>query len=190
MLDIAWAAGIFEGEGNFRRAGRAVSVAVSQKDPALLWRLKALFGGAIYQHKSPAMIHTWLIHGARARGFAYTIFTFLTTRRRRQFKEAMSAVRMNTGYSHFVTCETCGRQFTAPQSHRRKYCNWHCYRITLAGRNTPRLKNIERAQEIYRRAQAGESGRTLAKAFGVDRSTIYRIKTGECWARIRDGMVQ
>ena len=91
-LDIAWAAGIYEGEGHALVANetRSASIGVTQKDEWLLLRLKELFGGSIYRdpmHKRPCSV--WCVTGARARGFAMTIFSFLSPRRQTRIKEML-----------------------------------------------------------------------------------------------------
>ncbi len=89
-FDIAWAAGIYEGEGTAARSssGRGCEkLAVSQKDMWLLERLRYLFGGSIVKHGTDSC-HLWLVTGARARGFAMTIYTFLSPRRQTQIKRA------------------------------------------------------------------------------------------------------
>ena len=83
VVDLAWAAGIYEGEGSCHSDKRTSTVAVAQKDTWLLFRLKAMFGGQISRHKG-SRVSYWTAHGARARGFLYTIYTWLSPRRRRQ----------------------------------------------------------------------------------------------------------
>jgi hypothetical protein len=85
--DIAWAAGIFEGEGSVSSA-RSCILAIEQKDPWILWRLKALFGGNVYR-RSTKEIWGWQVSGARARGFMMTIFVFLSPRRKEQIKTVL-----------------------------------------------------------------------------------------------------
>jgi len=103
--DIAWAAGIFEGEGtcsaprkympeDTKRGGTVVMV--SQKERWILDRLRALFGGRVREYRARAhkytneyrMYHRWDLHGARARGFLMTIWLFLSPRRRLQAQAA------------------------------------------------------------------------------------------------------
>lgn len=94
--DIAWAAGIYEGEGTcgaHRTSSRSVRfhASVSQKNPEILLRLKALFGGGVYQFRSGAkrtVMHNWQVNRARALGFLFTIYPFLSQRRREQFRAA------------------------------------------------------------------------------------------------------
>jgi hypothetical protein len=102
ILDIAWAAGIWEGEGSVtgpwatRKDGyryRQIQATVCQADPWLIERFRALFGGTIriakagnYQSNqvSRCDISVWTVTGARARGFLMTIWKFLSPRRHAQ----------------------------------------------------------------------------------------------------------
>ena len=90
-LDIAWVAGIYEGEGScdWKRG----IVEIGQKDPWILYKLKDLFGGRVYKSKNtaprtlkPGEIYRWAIYGARARGFGMIIYKFLSPRRKEQIK--------------------------------------------------------------------------------------------------------
>ena len=98
LLDIAWAAGIWEGEGSLRRAiytaeaqiigkqNRTFRVSVVQKDREILYRLKEKFGGQISPAESGCS--QWNVSGAAARGFLMTIYSFLSKRRKEQVKQA------------------------------------------------------------------------------------------------------
>lgn len=95
-LDIAWAAGIWEGEGSCCPVnGQWFRVSVAQKDPFILLKLRDMFGGSVNKYNNdtgyskPTHIHTWYLYGARAHGFAQTIFTFLSPRRRAQIRGAI-----------------------------------------------------------------------------------------------------
>lgn len=84
--DIRWAAGFYEGEGSVHcQNGNAH---ISQKDPWMLERMKALFGGAIYKEKSREL-YVWNICGARARGFLQSIYGLLSPRRQKQIREML-----------------------------------------------------------------------------------------------------
>ena len=98
--DIAWAAGVFEGEGcvSFERGSARAHVA--QKDEWLLERLRALFGGTIGKRihvvtplGKPTERSDWKISGARARGFLMTIYVFLSPRRQAAIREALTKSR-------------------------------------------------------------------------------------------------
>ena len=100
-FDIVWAAGIYEGEGTIsrkpvnRRGGTEV-VSVSQKDPWILYRLREFFGGSVGirlhggggKYRKHPMAH-WNICGARARGFAMTIYKLLSPWRKAQICRAL-----------------------------------------------------------------------------------------------------
>lgn len=91
-LDIAWAAGIFEGEGwsSSTSGGRPTThAAVGQKERWLPDRLKALFGGSVYLSARTGVIHQWHVHGSRARGFLMTVYKFLSPRRQAQVKKVL-----------------------------------------------------------------------------------------------------
>ena len=90
-IDIAWAAGIFEGEGSCNAGGhnkRSFSATVSQKDPELLYRLRDLFGGGVRQYhvgdQGRFEVYHWTCCGDRGRVFLAAIYPFLTARRKAQ----------------------------------------------------------------------------------------------------------
>lgn len=99
LIDIAWAAGVYEGEGHVRlnnngRGGHGVQLTVTQKDPWILQRLRDWFGGAIYVNRRPYMgqayvMHHWHVYGPRARAFILTVFTWLSPRRRVQVRACL-----------------------------------------------------------------------------------------------------
>lgn len=95
MLDIAWAAGLYEGEGTIsleigQKTGRPrFMVSVSQNEPEILLRLKAMFGGGVARTTVRATHHIWYLNGLRAHGFLLTIFSFLSRRRRDQVLRAI-----------------------------------------------------------------------------------------------------
>lgn len=80
-LDIAWAAGIYEGEGTCMNPSR---ISVTQKDPWLLHRLQALFGGRVSTQGVGKF--AWNVSGKRARGFVDKIVPFLSPRRKEQLR--------------------------------------------------------------------------------------------------------
>lgn len=97
---IAWAAGIYEGEGSCalrkRKNPGAPQVSVAQKDPWLIDRLQSLFGGAVAHYDSKkhnARYYYWRASGFRARGFLLTIYKFLSPRRQQQIRLAMAVDR-------------------------------------------------------------------------------------------------
>lgn len=88
IIDVAWSAGIYEGEGCCRLCGktkRGFMASVAQKDPELLYRLRDWFGGSICQTRANGFeINNWNICGDTARIFIATIYEYMTARRKSQ----------------------------------------------------------------------------------------------------------
>lgn len=104
-LDIAWAAGVYEGEGSCVRSGKGKNsfcVSVAQKDPELLYRLRDLFGGSVKEYPNNRgtkftngksfTVFAWRVSGNYARLFLAVIYSYLTTRRKAQIDA--TAVRL------------------------------------------------------------------------------------------------
>jgi hypothetical protein len=92
-IDLAWAAGIYEGEGSIYRspqcyAGRGLKVSIAQKDPWILHRLRELFGGAVTRTGSRNIYH-WRLSGPRGSDFVKAIYYFMSPRRKDQLDDAM-----------------------------------------------------------------------------------------------------
>ncbi|MDI6785112.1 MAG: hypothetical protein QMD92_00225 [bacterium] len=98
LRDIAWAAGIFEGEGWAGTNGASTAMAtVTQITQWLPIRLKILFGGAIYtKHCSDSLnpSYCWQITGSRALGFLQTIYYFLSPKRQSTIKHLLAAAKL------------------------------------------------------------------------------------------------
>lgn len=90
-MDIAWVAGLYEGEGNCNsRKEHSIKACISQKDTWILEKARELFGGNIYTSKTnKEKASEWYLGGARARGFLMTIYIFLSPRRQQQIKIAL-----------------------------------------------------------------------------------------------------
>lgn len=86
--DICFAAGFYEGDGSCQSGGY---VQISQKDPEVLHKLRAFFGGKILKYKASSGLYyyKWCVSGPRGRGFLLTIYSLMTTRRQTQIKEAL-----------------------------------------------------------------------------------------------------
>lgn len=88
-LDIAWSAGIYEGEGSCRLCGktkRGFMVSVAQKDPELLYRLRDWFGGSIQDQNPNHECYVWNACGDRARIFIALVYDVMTSRRKSQIE--------------------------------------------------------------------------------------------------------
>ena len=92
-MDIAWAAGIYEGEGSLAVAPHSpnsVQINVGQKQRWLLDRLRDLFGGSVLERQmNDQPFYEWKVSGARARGFLMTIYIFMSPRRQDQIQTAL-----------------------------------------------------------------------------------------------------
>ncbi len=93
IRDIAWAAGIYEGEGSIgtrESCPNGVQVQVGQREKWLCQRLRDLFGGSAYERQMKGRpFYSWAVSGARARGFIMTIYTFMSPRRQGQIRAAL-----------------------------------------------------------------------------------------------------
>src|SRR6266550_2276465 len=77
-LDIAWAAGFYEGEGTCNFATYSQHVVVNQVEREPLDRLHRMFGGTvrpIRAHHRSLPSWRWSAHGPRARGIMLTLYT-------------------------------------------------------------------------------------------------------------------
>jgi hypothetical protein len=91
--DIAWAAGVYEGEGSCHRklGGSGIRVDIPQKHPEMLYRLKEFFGGGVaLHHHGNAEIFTWRLSGQRVPRFLASIYPYMTSRRKQQIDNAMN----------------------------------------------------------------------------------------------------
>src|SRR6267142_47347 len=89
---IAWAAGIFEGEGNCTWTSKLQNcqeAMVKQNDPSILLELAKYFGGRVSpcggkNNLSANLGNRWRLYGANARHFLATIYPLLSVRRKWQ----------------------------------------------------------------------------------------------------------
>jgi len=87
--DIAWLAGILEGEGCFvtpTRTRRSESVQITQKEPWILHRISSLVGGKVKIHRQSngSSYFRWNAFGSLARGISMTVFAFMSPHRKEQ----------------------------------------------------------------------------------------------------------
>lgn len=105
-IEIAWAAGVYEGEGHCRNGSHShfgIAVSLGQKDPELLYRLRDMFGGSVRFAQCKTIpvenqCYTWDVCGDRARLFLARIYSFLTARRKGQV-DAIPALEFLAGTS-------------------------------------------------------------------------------------------
>lgn len=89
-FDIAWAAGVFEGEGTVRNCGRgkrSLAVCIPQKDPEILYWLRDWFGGSVNPPSGANNCYHLDLCGDRARFFMAQIYSRLGARRKAQTDE-------------------------------------------------------------------------------------------------------
>lgn len=84
LMEIAWAAGIYEGEGSAGYSG----ISVGQRDRWILDKYQMLFGGHV-KYDPKVEMHYWRASGTRARGFLMTIYSFLSPWRQAQAVRAL-----------------------------------------------------------------------------------------------------
>lgn len=135
MLDIAWAAGIIEGEGTLtlESCGTSPRVSVCQKEPFIIERLQALFGGSmtlrpgrISNPLSQSDIHVWTLCGAPALGLMFTIYKWLSPRRRDSVKRISTHLVINGQWRRFRNCEVCTKRYL-PYKRVSRTCSQYCY---------------------------------------------------------------
>lgn len=95
-VTIAWAAGIFEGEGTIVLVGHRATVCVQMTDLDILEKLRDNFGGKIYVQKKQKIHHKeswkWCItKSSDAVGFLRLIYDHLGERRQKKSDEAFVA---------------------------------------------------------------------------------------------------
>lgn len=91
--DFAWAAGFLEGEGNFGtnhvKEHRSQCVRATQKNLEPLYRLQRILGGSVKPLRSDGY-GEWRTYGIRARGIMFTLFSFLSAKKRADIRFALS----------------------------------------------------------------------------------------------------
>ena len=94
--DIVFAAGFYEGDGSCsKQPGNSMRMGASQKDREILDWLRDRFGGGVYPRRKNDVnsLFQWIISGARARGFAQSIYGLLSTRRKKQLLDLVGDFR-------------------------------------------------------------------------------------------------
>lgn len=89
-IDVAWMAGLYEGEGSAKATDGRTTVRIYQKDPEILFRCREMLGGRIYKTRasSDKYLHVLIICGDSSRLFLQSIYPFLSVRRKLQAEKA------------------------------------------------------------------------------------------------------
>ena len=96
---LSWAAGFLEGEGCFIASGASITVTASQVQREPLERLQLLFGGSLrcYTNNHGTLYHRWDLHGSYAIGVAFTLYTFMSPRRRERIRRMVARWKLRPG---------------------------------------------------------------------------------------------
>lgn len=82
-VDVAWAAGFWEGEGSVCKAStNTFQITATQKNLEPLLRLRQWFGGSVTQRRGG--LFSWQVSGPLARQFVPRVWPYLSARRREQ----------------------------------------------------------------------------------------------------------
>ena len=97
VKDIAWLAGIIEGEGSFLTCNTTPCISLQMTDKDIVERAARLLGVSVggpygpYGYKGAQPTWTCRAHGQRAAGWIMTLWTFMGTRRREKMLEVLEA---------------------------------------------------------------------------------------------------
>ncbi len=96
LIDIAWTAGLIEGEGSFGWHGRTPKVVVQMTDKDTIEKLAGIWGSKVYGPYGPygvstKVTYTTAIYGSQAIGWMMTMFVFMSERRKQKIEEIIAA---------------------------------------------------------------------------------------------------
>lgn len=156
-VDIAWLAGLLEGEGSFLRgppsAPTTPVVKVQMTDRDIIERVAVLFGVG-YVNESVKKEAHWktsyqtMLRGSRAVTLMQLLRPFMGVRRQQQIDVAIAS-----------------------------------YKTDTTSRNRRKLSQ-EQVDEIRRRIAAGESAYRVAKEFQIAHVTVRRIRDFKIWKSV------
>lgn len=96
-LDVAWLAGLVEGEGNIGVNGRSFTIRIKMTDHDVIVRAAELRGGKIYSSKiAKGRKPIWLtqVKSTGAVSWAMTLYSWLGMRRRQQVRDGLAHWRL------------------------------------------------------------------------------------------------
>lgn len=92
--DVAWAAGLFEGEGCIHnRSSHSIAVSINMTDLDVLEKISSIYDGKVtplktrQEHWKPSWI--WCLYGGNARDFLLDIMPYLGARRTERASKAL-----------------------------------------------------------------------------------------------------
>lgn len=157
-IDIAWLAGLIEGEGNISVNGRSITIRVKMTDQDVIARASELLAGKVYSSKVPRDRRPqWLtqVKGATAAGWAMTLYPWLGRRRRQQVRDALAHWRrqgngaINTGLADAILAYRTARFSQAEIMALLRVSKSTVYRCT---RSQLRRMRVTRQQQAARPA--------------------------------------
>lgn len=173
-IDIAWLAGLIEGEGNISINGRAFTIRMKMTDRDVIYRAADLLGGPIYEGKRPQphWKPTWVtqVKGAPAAGWAMTLYPWLGQRRRQQVREGLAEWRrqgngvINRGLADAILSYRKGRLSQAKIMALLRVSKSSVYRTTRG--RLPRIR-------VTRQQQAARGGLVRASHQVVTAPTLW-----------------
>lgn len=96
--DIAWLAGLLEGEGCFSIVGRSVVIELQMTDKDVVEHAAQLLNTPVYVNKKKPnrkMVWRLHLHGNRAAGWMMTLYSLMGLRRRGRIKELLTGWRLS-----------------------------------------------------------------------------------------------
>jgi hypothetical protein len=151
-LEIQRAAGWWGGEGSVNSNARKLTVAIVQKEVAVLLWLRDRFGGSVRSQSSGVCV--WVIHGMRARKFLLQIYSLLveSPRRRAQIKKAILETRgeRKTGTAPRTVC---ARGHAKPFGEECKRCRRLGLRLRRSHPDVREKHRLDQKARYWRKKQ-------------------------------------
>lgn len=133
--DIAWAAGLFEGEGHFRIRRRGpgyrsrFEMGLTSTDEDVVRRFAHIAGCGVVKHRARNRPHwkdqyVWIAQTPEARAFVNRLAPYLGVRRSDRLSEILLEVDATKPQPR--ECEHCGNTFTPTRFSRERFCSSRC----------------------------------------------------------------
>ena len=131
--DLAWIAGFLEGEGSFvgSMSNGQITVSAVQVNPEPLVKMQRVVAGQLYQYtnKQGCTFWRWTLNGSYAIGLAFTLYPWLSRRRRQQVGAMVGKWKSRPGRNNSLKTRCpYGHEYTFYRVGRRRNC-MACYRM-------------------------------------------------------------
>ena len=137
---IAWAAGIFEGEGSVMVSNKSLRLKVGSTDEDVVETLRDVMGGRMtgpYDRGKNKPNWVWAIYGEEARRAIWQFLPYLGIRRTHQVLECFGKLQaIERERMTERPCRVCGKMFVPPNpryASRTFYCGPSCKRRVSNG---------------------------------------------------------